>query len=318
MVLADAGSTLDVIEAGRLAAERVGAQVVVVTSPGTSESSTDGLLESPIIGAALGAAAVVVDLSSSGIGHEPALDDLLDAGLRVFSAGQVSHSDLGWFVPHAGLGARVDAATSALGSANELTVETHPDHSLTVALSEFRVVGDSGVVDSAGEFAEWPGGTVTLTPGDGAVNGSIAVMPGAINATAGVFVRSPVVLIVESDHVCEILGTGADADLIRAQFESLDNPKAYGISAIVVGMNRPPRYDVGFDPALLSPSRSLLTGGHITIRFGSNDLAGRSVVGRTEFSLRAASLRTPADDLISSGTLLGGLAPDIYEQAAYT
>lgn len=318
VILADAGSDPELVDAGRLAAERVGAQVIVVSTPATSESSTDGLLTNPMVVGAMRAASLVVDLSSSGVGHEQALDELLEGGLRVFSAGQVSRSDLGWFVPHAGLGPRVDAAMGALGSADELVVESHADHQLAVSLSEFRVVGDSAVVDTEGEFAEWPGGTVTMTPGDGTVSGSIAIMPGDINATAGVYVRSPVVLVVESDHVCDILGTGADADLIRAQFESLDNPNAYGMSAIVLGMNRPPRYDVGFDAALLSPSRSLLTGGHITLRFGSNDLAGRSVVGRTEFVLRTATLRAASDVLITNGVLMGSLAPDIYEQAAYS
>lgn len=317
VILTDAGTDPEVSEAARLAAERTGADVVVMCAPGTNASSTVELTENPVISGAVREAALLLDLSSIGVHNDAALDELLDGGLRVVSAGQVSKADLGWFTPHAGLDVRLNATIDSLRSAKTLDLATHSDHELQIVLSEFSVSGDSAVAVDDGDLARWPGGTVRVTPGDETVSGSVVLMPGDINSTAHSFVRSPVVLVIESDHVCDILGSGADADLIRAQFESFNTPTAYGIGALMIGLNRPARPDAGFDNALLSPHRSLLTAGHVTLRFGSNVIAGREISGNLDFTLRAGSLRTDQQSLVDHGALASSLAPDIYEQASY-
>lgn len=314
-ILFDETTDNDLLESTRLAADRSHVQI---TTLGTRAWQThEGPLANPAVAAALGASAFVIDLTGIGLTSDTGVDDVTNAGARILSLGHGSVDELAWFAPHPGLSSRLGEALHLLERATVLRTASHGDHVLEVSMREVSASTNPGTLDRDTEIARFPGGSLTVTPGADAVSGSIALMPGDINVSAASFIRSPVVLVIERDRVCDILGGGADADLVRSQFEAIAEPDMYGFGAVTIGMNRPSPDAAGFDQALLSPDRAWLSGGHCTMRFGTNSIAGRTVAGDVVFTLRRASVTTDQDRIVIDGELLGDLAPDIYERASF-
>jgi len=315
-ILSDETTDTDLLTSTRLAADRGHTDV---TTLGTRASHAQpGPLANPAIAAALGASTYVIDLTDSGIIDDVGLGAVTDAGARVLSLGSASIDVLAWFSPHPGLTARLANVLEALEDATVLTTRSHGDHTLDISMREVAASTDPGFLDDDTDIARFPGGSLTITPGTGTVSGSVALMPGDINVSARAFIRSPVVLVIENDRVCDILGSGADADLVSAQFEGLADANAYGFGALTIGMNRPWPDPVGFDQTLLAADRAKVSGGHCTVRFGTNPIAGRSVAGNVVFTLRRASIGTDQDRIVEDGLLLGDFAPDVYERASFT
>ena len=62
--------------------------------------------------------------------------------------------------------------------------------------------------------------------------------PGDINLTFKTYVREPVTLRIEDDHVVAIEGDGLDADLFRSYLAAFGDRESYAVSHVGFGMNR--------------------------------------------------------------------------------
>ena len=321
-VLADGGSSTEATNAAVLAARRLGAEVALVQVPSGREPDTARpVLGNEIVVAAVAAADAVLDFSTLGVGSADTIQQGIGDAVRTVSFGPDPTRDLGFFAPHEGLDRRLEAAMKCLSGTSTWWIDSPADNRLEVGMGEYRLHSDASDV-APGEIVSWPGGIVRHTPGNETVRGSVAVMPGDINLSAGTFVRSPVVLEIDKDHVSEVHGDSDDAELIRAQLELLgattpEATDAYGLSSITLGFHRRSTSNNPFDPQLLQPTRAVAGGGQVTLTFGSNDVAGRRVDGEVSLAIRQASVHAGDEQLTATGTLCAAVAPDIYELADY-
>ena len=109
---------------------------------------------------------------------------------------------------------------------------------LTARLAGAFRAGSSGVTTEPGTIAHWPGGLCLAFPAAHCVEGVVVLAPGDINLTFKTYVREPVTLRIEDDHVVAIEGTGVDADLFRSYLAAFGDRESYAVSHVGFGMNR--------------------------------------------------------------------------------
>lgn len=216
--------------------------------------------------------------------------------------------------PHANLRRRVRALRGLADAGDALVLSDRHATDLRVGLAASSISSDSGVIDDETPVARFPAGWVAVTPAAGTVNGRVVLMPGDANLGASRIIASPVVLEIIDDRVASIHGESADADVLHAQFEYPDDPNAYGIGRITVGLNPTARAGAPFDNRLLDPTLSRLLAGVVTVSFGDNLTADRP--SRSSFTLALVNRDLAIDrvPVIGGGRLAGDFAPDIYEQ----
>ena len=217
------------------------------------------------------------------------------------------------FASHVNLRRRTHHLHETVRTATMMTIEDTNGTALRVDLAGGLVAGDHGLIDENHRRATFPAGWVAVTPAATRVSGDLVLMPGDANHETGRLIGSPVRLRIIDDHVAEIQGDSGDADLVRAVFEYANDPAAYGIAEVSIGLNPGPPATGVFDDRLLDPVISRLLAGTVTISFGENLVADRPANQHVTFALPARSVTV--DDLVvcRAGVLQGDVAPDIYE-----
>ena len=101
--------------------------------------------------------------------------------------------------------------------------------------------------------------------------------PGDINLTFKTYVREPVTLRIEDDHVVAIEGDGLDADLFRSYLAAFGDRESYAVSHVGFGMNRSARWDYLelYDKAQINGTEARAFAGNFLFSTGANENAGR-------------------------------------------
>lgn len=315
VVLTEPVTAPALVETIELALQHLGCRVTRLVLP-PDRRCVDRLEANPVAVAALVAADLVIDCSRHGIVTSKALTRVLESQSRVLVVDGRHPEELEHVVPHPGLARRVEHAVELLRGV-ELKVFTPAGTSLRLGLRGAEVSGESGVVDRPGTIGHWPAGSVRVVPRSESAWGTIVLMPGDMIASAQARVRSPVTLVVEHDHICDIQGDSGDADLVRSCLEAFDDTASYGIASLGWGMALTADSErwasMGPVPA---PHDAGLAAGMVSIRSGANPVAGRDAPGGVTLCLRHCTVSVDGIDIIRNGQLEGGLAPDVYEQAA--
>jgi hypothetical protein len=216
--------------------------------------------------------------------------------------------------PHASLATRVERVAARVASSRTLAVQDENGTDLVVALDSMRLSADGGRANGAGEATEFPSGWITVTPGDGAVDGDLVIMPGDGNLARRTHINSPIRLTVRDDRIIAIDGDNADADVLRALFEAMDTVDAYGMASLSLGLN-PGRLAAGrpFDDVLVEAGLARLSAGVVTIAFGDNDHADRPCPDQVGLALSRRTVTLDDTALCDAGELVGDATPDVYE-----
>jgi 2,5-dihydroxypyridine 5,6-dioxygenase len=320
VVLSEARSRPDLVEASRLALASLGAAVadVVVPTPPQrgpvpirSTGASQALAGHRSAVAALAAADFVADCSVEGLLHAPELGEILRGGARVLMVSN-EHPEVFERLGHdPGLRDRVERGKARLDAATALTVTSAAGSDLAVDLDGAVRAGSSGWVDEPGDIAHWPGGLVLCFPAAGSVNGRLVLAPGDVNLTFKQYLADPVTLTIEDDHIVAVDGDNLDADLFRSYLGAFGDREAYAVSHLGWGMNPAARWDALalYDKAEINGTELRAFAGNFLYSTGANEVAGRFTDGHFDLPMRGCTVSLDGAPVVVDGVLQGDLAP---------
>src|SRR3954462_14853295 len=214
-------------------------QIVPIRSTGASEAI--GRL-APVV-SALQQAGFVIDCTIEGLMHAVETPDILKAGSRILVISNEHPEALERMRPDPALEQRVRTAAKMLRATKRMRVTSKAGTDLDVNMSGASTVGVWGWTDRPGTLAHWPGGLVVSFPKSKTVNGTLVMAAGDINLTFKRYLASPIRMTLADDYVTELVGDGADAELMRRYLAAWGDREAYAVSHIGFGMNPGARYE---------------------------------------------------------------------------
>jgi 2,5-dihydroxypyridine 5,6-dioxygenase len=318
-VLSESSSRRELVETSRLAAQRLGGQVVdvVVPTPANpgpvpirSTGASVALQGNRAAVAALAAADLVLDCTVEGLIHAPELGAILGGGARVLMISNEHPENFERFAFDPTLAERVERGVALLKAARELHVTSAAGSDLRVRLEGAFVAGSSGVVTEPGGLAHWPGGLCVCYPAQGCVDGTVVLAPGDLNLTFKSYVRDAVTLRLEADHVVAIEGDGLDADLLRSHLAAFGEEDAYALSHVGWGMNHGARWDYLplYDRSQINGTEARAFAGNVLFSTGANENAGRFTRAHFDLPLRRCTVELDGRVVVDAGVLCDELS----------
>ena len=319
VVLAEDDSRPDLVATATAALQYLGASVsgVVVPTPPNpgpvpirSTGASTALAGNRAVVAGLAAADFVVDCTVEGLLHAPELSEVLSGGARVLMISN-EHPEVFDRLGHdPTLADRVAKGLGLLQAASRMQVTSPAGTDLTVDLAGASFAGSDGMVTEPGGIAHWPGGLVLAFPAAGTVAGTVVLAPGDVNLTFKEYVRSPIAVTLEADHITGVDGDGPDADLFASYLAAWEEPEAYAISHVGWGMNHACRWDVLplYDKADINGTELRAFAGNFLWSTGANETAGRYCRGHFDLPMRNCTVALDGSPVVVEGILIDGLA----------
>ena len=120
----------------------------------------------------------------------------------------------------------------------------------------------------------------------------MVLAPGDLNLTFKSYVRDPVTLRLEDDHVVAIEGEGLDADLLRSHLAAFGEEDAYAVSHVGWGMNHGARWDYLplYDRSQVNGTEARAFAGNVLFSTGANENAGRFTRAHFDLPLRRCTV----------------------------
>ena len=318
-ILAESQSRPILIELADLAAQRIEARpfrLIVptprlsTTVPVRSTGASDALQQLGPVIAALKSSSFIVDLTVEGLLHAVELPDILAGGARVLMISNEHPEILERTRPDPALEPKVRYGMRRLKSASVMRVTSAAGTDLTARLEGAFRAGSSGAATEPGTIAHWPGGLCLAFPAAHCVEGVVVLAPGDINLTFKTYVREPVTLRIEDDHVVAIEGDGLDADLFRSYLSAFGDRESYAVSHVGFGMNRHARWDYLelYDKAAINGTEARAFAGNFLFSTGANENAGRYTAGHFDLPMRNCTVALDGQVVVDAGALQGDLA----------
>ncbi|GAB4167970.1 MAG: hypothetical protein OHK0024_03200 [Thalassobaculales bacterium] len=183
---------------------------------------------------ALKQADIVIDLMGMLFSHEQ--NEITATGTRMLLVVEPVEV-LRQMFPDQDLRRRVEYGAGLLASARELRFTSPHGTDVTYKLGQYPVMTEYGFTDTPGRWDHFPSGFLLTQGNDGAVEGTVVLMPGDIVNAFRRYVQSPVKLTIEAGQVVAIEGEGMDATLLSHYIDSFNDPRAKAISHIGWGLN---------------------------------------------------------------------------------
>lgn len=318
-ILSETQSRPSIVETARLAAQSLGGRVadLVVPTPRSAHSvpirstgASQALAGNPAVIAALAGSDLVIDCTVEGLLHAPELGQVLGGGARVLMISN-EHPDtydrLGW---DDDLPRRVDLGLARLRAAGELRATSPAGTDLRVVLAGGFSAGSTGLTDGPGSIAHWPGGLVLTFPAAHSVSGRIVMVPGDLNLTFNVYLRSTVELTIEDDHIVDIHGDGLDAELFSSYLGSFGDRESFATSHVGWGMNTGARWDALelYDKRETWGTELRAFAGNFLYSTGANETAGRFTAGHFDLPMRHCTVTLDDVPVVVAGALVPDLA----------
>jgi 2,5-dihydroxypyridine 5,6-dioxygenase len=319
VVLCETASRRVLVEMSRLALEALGASVAVVemTTPANQGPvpirSTGASVAIAGHAAAIAAAATagfVADCTVEGLLHAPELGAILRGGARVLMVSN-EHPEVFERLAHdPDLRPRVERGVAMLESASCLRITSRAGTDLSVVLDGAARAGSYGWTSEPGTIAHWPGGLVLCFPAAGTVRGRLVLARGDVNLTFKEYLREPVALTIEDDHIVAIDGDGLDAELFRSYLAAWGDRAAYAVSHVGWGMNHACRWDALalYDKGEVNGTELRAFAGNVLYSTGANEVAGRFTRGHFDLPLRGCTVRLDDEAVVVDGVLQPPLA----------
>jgi 2,5-dihydroxypyridine 5,6-dioxygenase len=330
-ILGETQSRPVLMELGRLAAARLGAQVFTLTLPSLfssaepvtrSTGACPAIQESGPVIAALAACTLVLDCTVEGLMHAPELPVILQGnGLtqpRVVYVSNEHPEALCRLLPDDATEARVKAHVKRLREARSMRVTSAAGTDLAISLQGAVAGGNWGSTTRPGTLTHWPGGLVLAFPAAGSVNGTLVLAEGDVNLTFKRYIERPIVLSIENDHITRIEGRGVDAELLRSYFAAWDRLEqlpgqktaapgpAYAVSHVGYGLNEAARWDsmALYDKRDFNGTELRAFAGNFLYSTGANETAGRYTRGHFDWPLRDCTVALDGTVVVDTGKVL--------------
>lgn len=313
-LLAESQSRALNVELAELALHRIGCRpfrVIVPTPPQTapvpvrSTGASRALRGHPGALAALAASPLVLDLTLEGLLHAPELPRILKAGSRVLMISNEHPEALERLAPDPALEARVKAAVKRARAATRMTVTSDAGTDLTVDMTGATTAGVWGWTDRPGTVAHWPGGVVVSFPRAGTVHGTLVLDAGDVNLTFKRYLERPVRLTLRDDHIVDIQGEGADAEMMRRYLAAWGDRAAYAVSHVGWGMNHAARYEAlaMYDRRDTNGTELRAVAGNFLFSTGANEFAGRFTEGHFDIPVFNTTIALDGEVVVDRGAL---------------
>lgn len=314
-ILSESTSRPTLVEAARLAAQSLGAQVfdlVVPTPPSAqpvpirSTGASQVVAGNAAVIGALSMADLVVDCTVEGLLHAPELGRILADGARVLMISNEHPDTFDRLKFDPDLARRVALGRTWLQHGTTMRVTSDAGTALTVQLADAFTAGSSGVTAGPGSIAHWPGGLVLAFPAAGAVSGTLVLAPGDINLTFNRYVETPITLTIVDDHIVDIAGSGVDAALFRSYLAAFNDRASYATSHVGWGMNPAARWDYLelYDKRDIWGTEARAFAGNFLYSTGANENAGRFTVGHFDLPMRNCTVQIDDRDVVVAGLLV--------------
>jgi 2,5-dihydroxypyridine 5,6-dioxygenase len=318
-LLSESQSRPVLVQLASLALHQIGARHFALTLPtpaltaavpvrSTGASST--LNGHVAVVQALAQCALVVDCTVEGLQHAAELPLILAGGARVLVISNEHPEILERCLPRAEDEAEVRDAMRRLKAARHMQVSSAAGTALSVELAGARIGGVWGFTSKPGTLTHWPGGLVLAFPAAGGVSGTLVLDRGDVNLTFKRYLQSAVRLVIEDDHVTEVIGDSPDAEMMRGQFAAWSsNPgdrAAYAVSHVGWGLNRRARWDAMafYDKADFNGTELRAFAGNFLYSTGANEVAGRHTLGHFDLPIRACTVQLDGQAVVDSGVVL--------------
>ncbi len=314
-VLSEVATRAELPQLSLLALQRIGARPFHIVLPerpltapvpvrSTGASDAIGQLQ-PVV-TALAGCVFVADCTVEGLQHAVELPLILAGGARVLAISHEHPEILERCLPRAEDELPVRDAMRRLKAAREMVVSSGAGTALRVALAGARVGGVWGFTTKPGTLSHWPGGLVLAFPAAGSVNGELVLDRGDVNLTFKRYLQDPVRLVIESDHVVAVEGSGMDAEMMRGYFKAWDDKAAYAVSHLGWGLNRRARWDAMafYDKADFNGTELRAFAGNFLYSTGANEVAGRHTLGHFDLPLRGCTVLLDGTAVVERGKLL--------------
>ena len=258
----------------------------------------------PVV-SALGQSGFIADCTLEGLMHAPETPAILKAGARILYVSNEHPEALERLRPDAKLEARVRAAAKMLRGCKRMTVTSAAGTDLNVDMAGASTVGIWGYTEKPGTLAHWPGGIVVSFPKGGTVDGTLVLDRGDVNLTFKRYLEAPVTLTLEQDYVTRIDGTGADAEMMRADRAAWGEREAYAVSHVGFGMNPNARYEVMamYDQRDFNGTELRAVAGNFLFSTGANEFAGRYTAGHFDIPVMRTTITVDNTVVVRAGVL---------------
>lgn len=258
----------------------------------------------PVV-SALGQAGFIVDCTVEGPMHAPETPAILKAGARILYISNEHPEALERMRPDDQLEKQVRAAAKMLRGSKHMKVTSAAGTDLDVNMEGASTVGIWGWTDKPGTLAHWPGGIVVSFPKSGTVNGTLVLDRGDINLTFKRYLESPIRLTLEKDYVTDIIGEGADADMMRSYLAAWGDREAYAVSHVGWGMNPGARYEAltMYDQRDTNGTELRAVPGNFLFSTGANEFAGRYTAGHFDIPVMKTTISLDNTVVIRAGVL---------------
>lgn len=230
------------------------------------------------------------------------LADLLRAGLRAIYLPYLTTEGAARMLPTSPdeamlLSDEVRALGRRFEQAREARVISPGGTNLALRLGQWRVRTHLGIVDDTG-LQVLPAGQVTHVPDDGTANGTL-VIDRSIADHDYREVRDPIVITIEAGQATSFSG-GRDADRTAAFLRSLNDPNAYHLTELAIGVN--PRCVLTGSGA---PAEDTHMRGTVSLALGCDVHIGGGTRAKThiDMTMWGASLAMDSDLVVEGGVL---------------
>jgi 2,5-dihydroxypyridine 5,6-dioxygenase len=281
-------------------------QVAGAPVPVRSTGASTALVGQGTVVQALARCVLVVDCTVEGLQHAAELPQILAGGARVLVVSNEHPEILERCLPRAEDEAQARDAMRRLKAASRMQVTSAAGSDLSIDLGGARVGGVWGFTSKPGTLTHWPGGLVLAFPAAGCVNGSLVLDRGDINLTFKRYLQDPVRLVIEDDHVTEIIGASTDAEMMRGYFAAWGERAAYAVSHVGWGLNRRARWDAMtfYDRSDFNGTELRAFAGNFLYSTGANEVAGRHTLGHFDLPLRGCTVELDGQPVVRDGALL--------------
>ena len=312
-VIAEIGKKRDHVEAAVLAAQQLGAAVILLESPSLSHPELPPHhADDRGVAALLAAAAecdMVLDLTVGGLIHSDVRTRITGRGKRMLFVAEAADV-LERLTSDSVVRERVEAGAAHLKRGSTLRVTSAAGTDITADISgdDLPITMQWGYVDEPGRWDHWPSGFVACFPRDRSAQGQIVLQPGDILLPWVRPVQTHVTLKVVDGYIVSLDGDGADAFLLRDYFEAWNDPEVWALSHMGWGVHPAARFSAvdvySHRPMMGQEFRS--AEGNFMWSTGSNRFANRFTPAHLDIPMHNCTVMVDDTVVVDAGRLVGG------------